>query len=255
MRIKHTGKSAGLYTSRSPELAHDVLHLITGIPSRKFLDTYAGRDVVVTHGPLSRWKAMLGSSVIPSMRALAGLIPCYSQEVRRVVYDKRGIFRYQTLTEDEVTIEQSKTCLFFYDYDGHFRMPRLLLDSLCSEFGYVRRGAQCRGSYQTPGAFIARHCDNTDVVILQMFGTRHWRIERNSEPPVGIDEPVRKAKRLRKGWSTDFGNSSRVIILRPGSALYVPRGWWHETRSSVHSFALTIGLVAQRKPRPAKDSQ
>src|SRR5205085_10377623 len=109
----------------------------------------------------------------------------------------------------------------------------------------------CRGSFQTPGAFVARHCDNVDVVILQMFGTRRWCLERNSEPPVGIDDPVCRAKRLRKGWSTAFGSSSRVVLLRPGSSLYVPRGWWHETRSSVNSLALTIGLAPQRKSKPS----
>lgn len=178
-------------------------------------------------------------------------MPDYSQEVRRVVFDSDGVLMYQKMEAVELATlpRVARGCYFLYDYDGHFRGPRLLLDALCPALGAVRRGANCRGSFQTRGALVPRHCDGVDVVVIQLIGARHWCVERNSEPPVGIEDPVRFVG-LRGGWSVDFGPSRRVVTLRPGSALYVPHSWWHETRSGETSFALTMGIIPKlRKGR------
>ena len=249
MHIGSTKRYVARSKFKSSESPDDVLHLITGIPAREFLKTYAGREVVVTHGTPQRFNGLLGAAFIPSVQALGDLIPDYSQEIRRVVYDKQRVFKYKTLAEGDNVVGETETCFFFWDFDGHFQGPRLLLDSLCSVFSYTRNGANVRGSFQTPGAFVPRHCDEVDVVILQIFGSRRWRLEANCDPPVGIEEPVRKPERLNNGWSSTFGQSSRVVVLHPGSALYLPRGWWHETRSSVNSFALTIGLVGNAESK------
>jgi hypothetical protein len=60
---------------------------------------------------------------------------------------------------------------------------------------------------------------------------RHWCLERNSEPAVGIDAPVYLPAKLRAGWVAEFSGTSAVLVLAAGTALYVPRGWWHEARS------------------------
>jgi ribosomal protein L16 Arg81 hydroxylase len=228
----------------------DVVRKLFGVQERAFVDAYLGREPLVAHGPVRRFEDLLGRALIPGQRALAKLMPDYSQVVRRVVFDQDGVLHYEKTAAVELAglPNVAKGCYFLYDYDGHFRGPRLLLDALCPAFGYARRGANCRGSFQTRGAFVPRHCDEVDVVILQLIGTRRWRIERNSEPPVGIHDPVRLPAEKRGGWSVDFGPSSRVLTLRSGSALYVPHGWWHETRSAEASFAITIGVIP-KSPR------
>jgi hypothetical protein len=79
------------------------------------------------------------------------------------------------------------------------------------------------------------HWDHHDVIILQVAGRKHWRVQRPTRdhpargeivPPPGADDvPVFDA------------------ILEEGAVLYIPRGWWH-VASPVEepSLHLTIAL-------------
>lgn len=87
------------------------------------------------------------------------------------------------------------------------------------------------------------HYDTHDVFVLQIAGEKHWRIHA----PVFVD-PLRD-----QPWGghreavAQAATGSPVIdaVLRPGDALYLPRGWIHSAtalgETSVH---LTIGMAA-----------
>ncbi|WP_077148275.1 cupin domain-containing protein [Sphingopyxis sp. KK2] len=79
------------------------------------------------------------------------------------------------------------------------------------------------------------HWDHHDVIILQVAGRKHWRVERPTRdhpargeivPPPGADDvPVFDA------------------IVEEGAILYIPRGWWHvATPVEEPSLHLTIAL-------------
>jgi ribosomal protein L16 Arg81 hydroxylase len=140
-------------------------------------------------------------------------------------------------------------CHFFYDYDRQYRQVRLVLQDLRTALDAKKQGANCLGALHTAGALVPRHCDDVDVIVLQVMGTRLWRVEPNSDPSQGLLDPVRWPRRLAGGWSAEFGAKSRTYALAPGSAFYVPRGWWHETQSPATSFALTFAFKRKRGPR------
>ena len=88
------------------------------------------------------------------------------------------------------------------------------------------------------------HYDTHDVFVLQIAGEKHWRIH----PPVHVD-PLSS-----QPWSDHRAAVARAAleepaidaVLRPGDALYLPRGWIHSATAggdatSVH---LTIGISA-----------
>ncbi|MEJ3406051.1 cupin domain-containing protein [Rathayibacter sp. YIM 133350] len=87
------------------------------------------------------------------------------------------------------------------------------------------------------------HYDTHDVFVLQVSGEKHWRIHAPVHPDPLADQPWgdhREAvERAAQG--------APVIdeVLRPGDALYLPRGWIHSAialgATSVH---LTIGMSA-----------
>ncbi|GAA1823808.1 cupin domain-containing protein [Agromyces salentinus] len=101
-------------------------------------------------------------------------------------------------------------------------------------------------AYVTPPAAqgFDPHYDTHDVFVLQISGEKHWRIHApvhrdplSSQPWSGHREAVAAAAR-----------EEPVIdaVLRPGDALYLPRGWIHSATAggdatSVH---LTIGMSA-----------
>lgn len=65
-----------------------------------------------------------------------------------------------------------------------------------------------------------RHCDTHDVVVLQVYGKKDWRVYEGGRPhPLKDDiEPNRDAPQ-KVVWEG---------TLQDGDALYIPRGWWHE---------------------------
>jgi hypothetical protein len=196
----------------------------------------------VHHGSRSRLASLLGRAMLVDMREVKDLMPGYRAPIRRIVVNKSGLVGYRTLRPNEMRNASGRTaaCHMFGDFQRQFSEVRETIAQLCGALG--RRPDGCIGSLQTGGGVISRHCDDVGVIAVQLFGSRQWRIEPNSDPPVGIHDPVYVAAKLRDGWSAEFSPASHTVTLMPGSVLYVPLGWWHETRSFEDSFALAISL-------------
>lgn len=80
------------------------------------------------------------------------------------------------------------------------------------------------------------HADDHDVFILQIEGTKSWRIYK----PL-IELPTREIpqEEIRRS----LGAPARVLTLGPGDLLYLPRGWIHECSTSRSaSLHLTVGV-------------
>jgi hypothetical protein len=93
-------------------------------------------------------------------------------------------------------------------------------------------------AYATPASArgFAVHHDTHDVFVLQVAGTKRWRIY---EPLVEL--PVKDQR-----WSPALGDPGAPVdelTLQPGDTLYLPRGWPHEAvAQDDDSLHLTIGL-------------
>lgn len=80
------------------------------------------------------------------------------------------------------------------------------------------------------------HADDHDVFILQMEGAKTWRIYN----PL-IELPTREIP--QEAIRRSLGAPARVVTLRPGDLLYLPRGWIHECSTSRSaSLHLTVGI-------------
>jgi ribosomal protein L16 Arg81 hydroxylase len=65
-----------------------------------------------------------------------------------------------------------------------------------------------------------RHCDTHDVVVLQVYGKKYWRVYEGGRPHPLKDDVAPNAEAPDKVvWEG---------LLEEGDALYIPRGWWHE---------------------------
>ncbi|HYO78088.1 MAG TPA: cupin domain-containing protein [Thermoanaerobaculia bacterium] len=65
-----------------------------------------------------------------------------------------------------------------------------------------------------------RHCDTHDVVVLQVYGKKYWRVYEGGRPhPLKDDIEPNKNAPEQIVWEG---------LLEDGDALYIPRGWWHE---------------------------
>jgi hypothetical protein len=203
----------------------------------------------VHHGSRGRLAPLLGRAMLVDMQEVKDLMPGYRAPIGRVVVNKSGRVGYRTLRPNEMRNASGRTaaCHMFGDFQRQFSEVKETVASLCRALG--RRPGGCIGSLQTGGAVISRHCDDVGVIAVQLFGSRQWRLEPNSDPPGGIYDPVYVGAKLRDGWSAEFGPASHTVTLMPGSVLYVPLGWWHETRSFEDSFALAISVREAARSR------
>jgi len=92
-----------------------------------------------------------------------------------------------------------------------------------------------------PGATGFRtHYDNHDVFILQVSGSKSWRL---------YDEPVGKPFR-GEGFEPgvhDVGEPTEEFVLHAGDCVYIPRGMMHDAQAheDAASLHITLGLVSK----------
>jgi len=100
-------------------------------------------------------------------------------------------------------------------------------------------------AYLTPAGNqgFATHYDTHDVFVLQVDGTKRWRIH----PPVLPDPLERQAwgGRADEVTATAEGRPAMDVVLAPGDALYLPRGWLHSAQAlGERSLHITVGVRA-----------
>lgn len=122
----------------------------------------------------------------------------------------------------------------------HQREPKLtrLCRVLQAELGHTFQ-TNC---YLTPakGAGFTPHWDNHDVFILQVMGSKHWKVEN---------------KRRRLPSKTEFmtdeegrhiGEDSTSFTLKQGDLIYIPRGVVHAAECGADaSLHITLGVHAR----------
>ena len=100
-------------------------------------------------------------------------------------------------------------------------------------------------AYVTPPSSqgFSPHYDTHDVFVLQVSGEKHWVIHA----PVHPDPLKDQVWTDHRAAVAAAGAGQPVIdrVLRPGDALYLPRGWIHSaTALGDTSIHLTVGMAA-----------
>jgi lysine-specific demethylase/histidyl-hydroxylase NO66 len=108
----------------------------------------------------------------------------------------------------------------------------------------MRRPLQINAYLTPPGSRgFSTHYDTHDVFVLQVDGTKRWRIHE----PV-LTDPIEQQAwdgRADEVAATAEGEPALDVVLAPGDALYLPRGWLHSAEAQgSRSLHLTIGIRA-----------
>lgn len=91
-------------------------------------------------------------------------------------------------------------------------------------------------SYGGNGSFGA-HWDTHDVFVLQLVGSKRWRV---SPPTFPLPLPGQTSRRSGQAAPS---LSTLDVLLEAGDLLYLPRGWWHEvTPLAEPSLHLSVGI-------------
>ena len=98
------------------------------------------------------------------------------------------------------------------------------------------------------GGRTACHYDQNINIVCQITGEKVWELAPNTHvvnPDVRHTmgtPPERSTAAYAKGkLPSEMPAEGRLrVVLKPGSVLFVPRGWWHQTSSAVDSIALNF---------------
>ena len=123
----------------------------------------------------------------------------------------------------------------------------------------------CRAKLSTSGhrSGFPMHFDRYDTLQIQLAGKKVWRIamNRSVQMPLhghilGLPQDPGLAQYLSQRLPRHI-KQHRQVTLRPGSVLYVPRGYWHATAASgfSQSIAIRIGTPAWLSALPPAEGK
>eukprot|EP01064_Diplonema_japonicum_P025882 TRINITY_DN372_c1_g1_i1.p1 TRINITY_DN372_c1_g1~~TRINITY_DN372_c1_g1_i1.p1 ORF type:complete len:435 (+),score=108.39 TRINITY_DN372_c1_g1_i1:74-1306(+) len=110
---------------------------------------------------------------------------------------------------------------------------------------------------RTGGEKAQWHSDNNHNLTIQVLGEKTWSCAKGSTHTVRskakLDPPKNHSEQLEKSTYFNESNASQVTsyTLTPGTAFYIPPGWWHTVASvgryDSFSIDLRIGNVLHAK--------
>lgn len=129
------------------------------------------------------------------------------------------------------------------------------LDALSEELGVPRRFCGCSAFVSPAGSGLPLHFDDKDVVVVQVSGVKRWRLADNTGlryPTANYAAGSRYVSRELAGYyrpgapGTEPPQHLDTVDLRPGDALFLPRGHWHGTEADERtpSVSLSFGIAA-----------
>ena len=100
--------------------------------------------------------------------------------------------------------------------------------------------------YLTPpnSQAVPPHADDRDVLVIQLVGSKDWRVYQNV--PVPFPYPHEQVGKQGLPVPTEIleGPTALLTTMRPGDVLYMPRGFVHEASCSRQlSFHVTVALA------------
>jgi 50S ribosomal protein L16 3-hydroxylase len=247
----------------SPFSAVGLAPLVSPMMPQDFLARYWPYEPMVTHGCAARlheFDALPGLANVDSLLAswrgvvrtfppgtnsqfhLPHASPTVVPEAARRLYD-RGF----TLGFNHVELQVSHL--------------RVFLDALRRDLGLPPNAEHRCVVYASPPSLdksvpalragLSAHFDATPTFVLQLRGAKLWQLRRNehvtcptSGHTAGGPTNPEVAAVASGPLPTRIPNDAEEVILRAGSVLYLPPGYWHRTVSEEESLSLAFTYSA-----------
>ncbi len=143
-------------------------------------------------------------------------------------------------------------CLLFSEVEEHAPLLRTWLEAIRSDLGVSALTEKRCLVYATPaGSGTAPHFDQNVNLVLQVHGTKRWRLAPNTH----VSRPMTR-HRLGQPLEPELESYARLpmpsampadhteVVLEPGSVLFVPRGTWHATHATTDALSLNFTFSA-----------
>ena len=202
---------------------------------------------LVSHGELERLGEL---STLPEFTDLALLLARYRDRVRVALPDKRDEHSsLQVESSAAAALHGQGMALILNGVERFLPPVQEWLTALRLELG-LPPGCEPRAIiYVTPsGAGNSPHFDANANFVVQLRGTKRWHVAPNTHVPDPTDRWAMNEGPLPeelRGYAltplpTELPADTEVIDLKPGSVLFVPRGYWHSTEADEDTLALNF---------------
>lgn len=140
----------------------------------------------------------------------------------------------------------------------HEVVPALgnLLGELAATFDLPAGGAfgrhRCIAYASPPGEALACHFDPSANFVLQLKGRKRWRVAENRTVKDPVDVYSTRLPPEQTGRLATYSGvghlpkrmpgHARSIVASPGSFMFLPRGYWHETKALGESLSVHFVL-------------
>jgi Uncharacterized conserved protein len=106
--------------------------------------------------------------------------------------------------------------------------------------------------YATPkGKGTAPHFDQNINFVLQVHGEKTWYMAPNKQlknpltrHTMSLEPDPEMQGYLRRPFPKEMPADAQKIVLKPGSLLFVPRGYWHSTDAQEDALSLNFTFTA-----------
>ena len=165
-------------------------------------------------------------------------IPTLVRRARRgVLVMEDGTFTARGASTDEA-IEAYGAGRGLYMVDLQDRITELLpfRAAVAADLGFHPQHVSCEVFATTGAGSVPTHYDADLNLNVQLIGKKRWRIAPDPDvvhPLMGYDATARPA---------EMPADARAFEVSPGSVVFVPRGWWHDTRVDDESVAIAFAV-------------
>lgn len=217
----------------------------------RFEETHWPRRSLVYHGPLARFERLVGAEELASPKALFDASARAGSVVELWMDEEGEPFRQEAVSPDAAaTLYRAGLTAACFGVERYVPAVRELLYDVKCDLGLPSLAPTCHAYLSSTGARIRPHFDKQENLVIQLTGRKRWRLAENKTVAFPHENHVLGRalppglERLSLEWPVAMPKPARSVILRPGSALFLPRGTWHSTVSLAPSLSLTVLLQA-----------
>ncbi len=228
--------------------------LFPDVPVAEFVASYYPNRPLVRHGPLARFGALAEDPLFLDPRALIERSPTAESLVYVTLPGDR---RCQSIVPKTTALQLFDEGMSVDSGSLHLSVPLLgeWVSSMRGDLGLPRPQLLCDAILSPAGHGVPKHFDGVETLTVQLAGRKAWKIAPNREVELpdtscfpSLKENRRDGQRpvppsFPKRFAPEMPADAEALILEPGSAVFLPRGYWHETLALEPCISLSFVIM------------
>ncbi len=245
-RLAHsrTGLAAKAVRPGTPSL--DTL--FAPLRAEELIQRYWPSRPLVQHGTLERLGTLVGVDALADFRRW----PFHRKLSMTATLARGGYQQLRVEPEQALLLYSAGATIGFSGAHTWHPTLRRWVQALAAELGVPSRTCHANVYLSPAGEGVPKHFDAHSVIAVQLVGEKSWQLAPNPEVVHPLENYVASegsalgSGRHQRAVSARMPRRSRRVVMRPGSAIFLPAGFWHATRAREASLSVTFGVRVPR---------